>query len=253
MSATLRLHPAHPPLWRSDDELQFGPDAVVTLRATGAWQERLIAALESGVPAGSEATLARDHQVSERAVHALLQQLEPVLVHDPAPRAHTVGVVRTREVPGLSAVVAGLAAAGLAPTTDPADGCVPQVLLSAHCVDLPAARALLAADVPHIPVVLRGDRAEVGPVVLPGRSPCLVCVDGARRDADAAWSLVRAQLATRPAPQIADALAHEAGFVAARLLCEPSLASRSVVLRSDTCRRRWRTHSFTEACACRSP
>lgn len=54
---------------------------------------------------------------------------------------------------------------------------------------------LMAEGVPHLPVVWAEAGVCVGPLVLPGSTPCLQCVDLARRDADPAWPLITAQLA----------------------------------------------------------
>ncbi len=48
---------------------------------------------------------------------------------------------------------------------------------------------------PHLPVVVWGRRAVVGPVVDPGRSSCLRCAQLHRRDADPAWPLLAVQWA----------------------------------------------------------
>jgi hypothetical protein len=53
----------------------------------------------------------------------------------------------------------------------------------------------------HLVVAVRGDRAVVGPLVLPGRTACLHCVDLHRCDRDPAWPALAAQLATAPGDQ----------------------------------------------------
>lgn len=53
---------------------------------------------------------------------------------------------------------------------------------------------LISEQVPHLPIVWGEAGATIGPVVLPGRTPCLRCLDLHRRDADIAWPLVAAQL-----------------------------------------------------------
>jgi hypothetical protein len=71
----------------------------------------------------------------------------------------------------------------------------PLVLLVAHHVLAPGRAARwLAVDVPHLPVVF-GERAAVlGPLVVPGETPCLRCAEEHRVDADPAWPVVAAQL-----------------------------------------------------------
>jgi hypothetical protein len=60
--------------------------------------------------------------------------------------------------------------------------------------------ALLAAHLPHLVATVRETTGVVGPLVLPGRSSCLMCHDLTRADRDPAWPQLAAQLATEPSP-----------------------------------------------------
>ncbi len=51
---------------------------------------------------------------------------------------------------------------------------------------------------PHLPVLLRDGTAIVGPLVIPGQTACLHCLDLHRRDRDPAWPTLMSQLATYP-------------------------------------------------------
>ncbi|MDP7703476.1 MULTISPECIES: cyclodehydratase [unclassified Mycobacterium] len=55
-------------------------------------------------------------------------------------------------------------------------------------------RDLHNAGVPHLPVRVRDGTGLVGPLVLPGVTSCLGCADLHRRDRDAAWPAIAAQL-----------------------------------------------------------
>lgn len=55
-------------------------------------------------------------------------------------------------------------------------------------------RELHAGGVPHLPVRIRDGTGLVGPLVIPGVTSCLGCADLHRRDRDAAWPAVAAQL-----------------------------------------------------------
>jgi hypothetical protein len=58
----------------------------------------------------------------------------------------------------------------------------------------------LRADVPHL-LVEFGDRSiRVGPVVVPGRGPCAMCLELSRVDLDPAWPAIATQAARRTAP-----------------------------------------------------
>lgn len=50
---------------------------------------------------------------------------------------------------------------------------------------------------PHLAVVVRDTAAVIGPLVLPGRSACLRCLELARADRDPAWPALAAQLVSR--------------------------------------------------------
>ncbi|BDZ55974.1 hypothetical protein GCM10025870_30470 [Agromyces marinus] len=76
----------------------------------------------------------------------------------------------------------------------------------------------LSADVAHLPIVFDERGVEIGPFVRPGRGPCLRCVHLTRRDADAAWPAVAAQLAIAPAPHVPARARHDAVALAASAL-----------------------------------
>lgn len=57
------------------------------------------------------------------------------------------------------------------------------------------ARVLMSAGVAHLSVVVREADVVVGPLVRPGSSACLRCLDLHRTDADERWPAVAAQLA----------------------------------------------------------
>ena len=59
------------------------------------------------------------------------------------------------------------------------------------------AAGLLADGVPHLAVAAGEAIGTVGPLVLPGRSACLHCLDLARSERDPAWPMVLAQLIGR--------------------------------------------------------
>ncbi len=67
----------------------------------------------------------------------------------------------------------------------------------------PSLRSALHSDrLPHLPASVDGQRAVIGPLVLPGRSGCLSCVDLHRTDRDPAWPALAVQLGARPRRRI---------------------------------------------------
>ncbi|WP_407688246.1 cyclodehydratase [Mycobacterium sp. HUMS_1102779] len=89
----------------------------------------------------------------------------------------------------------------------------PHAAMSGAAVDLVVLSDYLVADprmvrelhkrkVPHLPVRVRDGIGLVGPLVIPGVTSCLGCADLHRRDRDAAWPAIAAQL--RDAVGVAD-------------------------------------------------
>jgi hypothetical protein len=80
------------------------------------------------------------------------------------------------------------------------------ILADSHGRDLPA--ALARDQVPHLAASASEAIGVVGPLVLPGRSACLRCLDLTRAERDPAWPLILAQLAGHAAtdPAACDAV-----------------------------------------------
>jgi hypothetical protein len=76
---------------------------------------------------------------------------------------------------------------------DPPD---PDLLLVVSCGE--PARAVfdqaLRQRISHLPVVIDEDRVRIGPMVIPGLTPCLTCLDLHRTDWDHAWPALLPQL-----------------------------------------------------------
>lgn len=68
------------------------------------------------------------------------------------------------------------------------------VLVETDVADPLRGPALVAAGTVHLSVVLREADVVVGPLVVPGRGPCLRCLDLRRTDADPAWPSLLDQL-----------------------------------------------------------
>jgi bacteriocin biosynthesis cyclodehydratase domain-containing protein len=72
------------------------------------------------------------------------------------------------------------------------------VLVEQDVADPVGARTLMAADLVHLSVVVREKDVVVGPMVRPGASACLRCLDLHRCQLDDRWPMVATQLAVRP-------------------------------------------------------
>jgi hypothetical protein len=71
------------------------------------------------------------------------------------------------------------------------------ILADSHGREFPA--ALVRRQIPHLAVCAGEAIGVLGPLVVPGRSACLRCLDMTRAERDPAWPLILAQLASRTA------------------------------------------------------
>ncbi len=90
----------------------------------------------------------------------------------------------------------GRAATARAPESRPRRRPDLVILADTHRRELPA--ALVRHRVPHLAAAASEAIGVVGPLVLPGRSACLRCLDLTRAERDPAWPLILAQLAGQP-------------------------------------------------------
>ncbi len=260
----LRLDPAHPPLWRSATELQFGLEPVVRLRDPAIWQQRLVRELEQGLPREALEPVAHAFGAPAGGAAALLAQLRPALerIFRPPPRL-VLQVPEDASQETVSALVTAVRSDSVAvevrrwPDEAPAPSSPPVIVVAHHLVHPQRAASLVGADVPHLPLVLSGSRVQVGPVVVPGTTACLSCLAGAAVRADPAWPVLAAQLAGRrvtdgtPGP-----LVGEAAHRAVRLLSGEGWNGQETVeliLSSAASRIEVRRHLPDADCGCRSP
>lgn len=117
----------------------------------------------------------------------------------------------------------------------------PQALIVAATVGEPARTAFRAMSdhrIAHLPVALLDDKARVGPLVLPGHTPCLDCFDLQQSTTDPHWPALVTQFGVAR-PSRVGASAAALGLAAAeiaRAVAEldagdtPHLAGRTVLL-----------------------
>jgi hypothetical protein len=131
------------------------------------------------------------------------------------------------------------------------------VLTSGPPPDAARAAELVTLQVPHLPVGITQARILVGPLVLPGRSACLNCLDRYRLEADPGWSTVARRLRDAPVAAAAVPVATAAGLAAEQVLDlvdglrRPAAVNTTLERRIGQVgmrRRHWRTHP---ECGCR--
>ena len=237
-----------------------------------AWQERLLHELADGIPDSGLEPVATSLGATGAEAAAFLRGIRRALCLDAESASGPLELRVTAEIPEVlvDAVSAALTASGFEPAVAYEDPRVPAravktVVIAQHLVEPHRSAALMASDVPHLPVVFTGTGAQIGPFVQPGRTACLACVAADRRDADPTWPMIAAQLIGRPLPAVDPVIAIEAGIVAARLFGDAQRfsdatsfsdargpATRSMTLRAGSLHRTSRRHRPHADCRCRS-
>jgi bacteriocin biosynthesis cyclodehydratase domain-containing protein len=131
------------------------------------------------------------------------------------------------------------------------------VLADGYPPELPG--SLVASSVVHLTAAASEAIGVVGPLVIPGRTACLSCVDMARTDRDPAWPLILAQASGR-VPQPAACAAVLAAAVAAQATAQalafldragPITAVTNGTLELVLPDWQWRRHSWAPHPQCR--
>ncbi len=255
-------------LWRAPGVLQIGldspclilagvPDSLaraLALLARPATPEELITLLPDLEPEWVPWLLARleSHGLLESAAPAepsrvsvvgggpiaaaLTATLTGVTVQTIDPVSHAAALISTHGAEPALTVLAG-------PTAEP---------------DRTLTDALFAAGRPHLLVRVEPGRAVVGPLVVPGRTPCVRCLDLSRCRLDAAWPHLLAQLcreAAEPDPVLLAWVATIASVQIRAWLAGtlPESAGGSLELGRPDFRMRSRPWSASPSCGCLVP
>lgn len=250
----LHLDPSRPPVWRDTRTMQFGVPRGPRLLDPTPWQEILLHSLASGISTDDAVAIASSYGADRAAVEGFLRDLDPVLMSaTERPRA----ALRVADpIDGAIAVHASRLLADHVELVRDPDDTTTVILLESFVPDPARYVPLMRDDVPHLPLVLAGDRITVGPFVIPGAGACLACDATARRDADPLWPAVASQLMSGPGAPTSGTLLSEAVTFAGRALSGQigsRLHSHAVTFAAHSHRRRWDARRPHPACVCRSP
>ncbi|MEJ1230869.1 MAG: TOMM precursor leader peptide-binding protein [Galbitalea sp.] len=215
----LKLDPRFATVWRDPFSLQFGVDpARVVLREVSTAEERMIAALGSGISRSGLSMIATSSGADAPAVASLLARLEPLLVDQPVtPATRTVSLVGTG--PTADRIAEALAQSGIRVVANAAEKPCDLGLAIGHYVLDPESYGFwLRRDLPHLPVLFGDDSVTIGPLVEPGSTPCLYCLEHYRRDADASWSAIASQLWGRRSAAETPLVSREVAAIVTRLV-----------------------------------
>ncbi|WP_414121637.1 hypothetical protein [Corynebacterium nuruki] len=111
----------------------------------------------------------------------------------------------------------GVAATRIAPTSDTFTRLGPEALVLLAGQLFPSADLsfqLMEQQVPHLTWGMVDGRTAVGPLVVPGRTPCLSCLDAAYLVADSRWQMIRSQATAGGAPTDTPTVELSAGLAA---------------------------------------
>jgi bacteriocin biosynthesis cyclodehydratase domain-containing protein len=244
----LQVNPRFPLVWRSPSSLQFGIESpVVSLENVSPTQERLIAALVSGVTRPGLDFIAETAHADQKELAELLSLLKPVLGSTPPAAAGSVAVIgTTRTAARIRSAAASAGLTVVAPDTRADLG----ILVCHYVVEPELFGYWLSRDIPHLPIVFSDTGAHVGPIVEPGSGPCLYCMVRHRTDADPAWPAIASQLWGRTSPVegalvTAEVAALAMRLTALRLAGRPAATATELFLDAATgqvSRREWAQH-----------
>lgn len=202
-------------LWRAPGEVQIGVDAPRILTGLTDSEEKALLSAPRLAPAAREKAR-RKHGISEGRWHELTRGLDS----DQPPRPVRGTVAALDSHPLTERVRGALDRMGVACTARSRAelGNRVAVLTDDWVTDPERVRSLMAADVPHLPIVVESSGVIVGPTVVPGATPCTMCVNLARAARDPKWPVVAAQLMRLPARPLASAESETAAALAAHAL-----------------------------------
>ncbi len=268
---TPRLDPALPVVWRSPDTVQVGaasPRAVI--ERPGALETGLLQALRHGAGLATLITIGSGLDGSPEQVREFVARLAPACVTPEGPSDATTRlpdpagrlvVAVDGEGPLAELIAAHLLALGY--DAGPLDACQgdPALVVIVAGWAIPPGRHLpwMRRDIPHLVVLADDAGVRVGPLVEPGSGPCIRCLDLARRDADAAWPVIAAQLAGRPVPEDPARVRFDAASAAAAAVDDhlrqggSSLTAASISFARSPSAVQHRRHEEHPQCGCRAP
>ncbi len=272
MAPSPKLRLARPAItvWRAPGVLQIGLD-YPALVLSGVPSRLPLAVELLARPEGSEGITRLLPELGPGWVDWLVARLAAagLMVAAGASARPPVAVVGTggladclaRALADSGAVVSRPPAAALATEADPPRRPEPRLVVLAGPSaepDRTLTDSLFRAGRPHLVVRLEPDRAVVGPLVLPGRTPCIRCQDLHRCRLDDAWPHLLAQLCREPVAPEPTLLAWAASTAAVQALAwlaggPPEAAGSTLELGLADFRLRTRAWPAHPRCGCLLP
>lgn len=262
MSQTVyRLRSQRPLVWRTPHSIQIGidePRLIIDDIPDNA--APLIQALRDGISEEGVAVLAKQLRMSQRVATEIVRSCAPAFEPDSSPLPLTTTVFGASRVSAaLGSLLEQWGALSTHTTSFPLPAQPGVVVLVGEYVADPSWNAHLThTSTPHIPVLFSDLSITAGPVITPGETPCLACIELWHRDEEPEWLSVGSQLWSTPAPTATVQGAHHAAALCALLLGlmgSPGLLAPSSGLvlstRLDTGKTTRRSVDFHPDCHCR--
>ncbi len=261
MSQTVyRIKSTRPLVWRTPQCIQIGidePRIVIDNIPDNA--APLIQALRDGISKEGVMVLAKQLGMSTSQATAIVDSCSPAFDHDPAPTPVTATVLGNSQVSAaLCQLLEQWGVAATHTTSFPlptAPGVA--VLVGEYLADPHWNAHMTHTSTPHLPVVFSDLRVTAGPLITPGVTPCLACIELWHRDEEPEWLSVGSQLWSTPAPTATIQGAHHAAALCALLLGlmgSPGLVAPgnglSLSTRLDTGETTKRSVDFHPDCRC---
>lgn len=245
-----RLDPRHPLLWRDEQTVQFGLDDVLRVSLDAHWIEPLLQRLSIGIRLSTFDLVAHGTGAPRDDARRLLDRLRPVLVTDSAITVSAwVEGINTTDHRVLPRLRDALLDEGVPAGSRSDPDAIGVIAVEGAATALHLA-SYLREDTAHLPIAFETAATVIGPLIVPGQTPCLACLDAARTERDPAWPLLHSQLVGRSPGSISLARVAEAATFVPRLLraARPG-AGLSVRIRPDG-RRTWHWVRPHAECQC---
>jgi len=260
----LRLNPRLPLVWRTPTSCQFGSLVpVAVLHELTPNDERALAVLHEGALLSTLRALASHWHMSDIELDHLLSLLTPALEEskqDEAPlrvliEGSSDGQGEIFEVLSDDFLVSHAQQASSATSALDPDIVV---IVADFVAPLATAGFWLRRDIPHLIVTNHEDGVRIGPLVVPGVSPCTYCLDTQHSQSDECWSAIATQLmfarAPRPSTTLRYRVASEIHGVIQRWQSDQEIlrARIHVASRPTTSVNPSRAVPFSDECQCQS-
>ena len=245
----VQIDPTIPVVWRTHDTVQIGIDPVrVVLEHIDDSTARALGELIKGTSTRRLSGLLGAARSAE--LRMVVASVLGVRRGIPLPRVGVIG--RTESTRMLAEMCApAFAAVVVAPQSTDIDPITVDsvVLVSDFVVSPMDVQPWLGGDIDHLTVVFTESSALVGPLVRPGQSACVSCVELERVDHDPAWSAIAPQVWTRTAYPTRALLAHAASEVLSMMVAGSGYSTR---IDAETFARVIRPHAVHPQCGCQS-